>query len=63
MLTREITIDDFKAVFPVPPLARNRDEERTINAEENRKIIRHIEGGGLRRLLYGGNAVFYHISL
>ncbi|MDA0839017.1 MAG: dihydrodipicolinate synthase family protein [Planctomycetota bacterium] len=63
MLTREINTDDLKAVFPVPPLARNRDEERTIHAEENLKIVRHIEGGGLRRLLYGGNAVFYHISL
>ncbi|MDP6115645.1 MAG: dihydrodipicolinate synthase family protein [Planctomycetota bacterium] len=63
MITREITPDDFKAVFPVPPLARSRDAERSIHSEENRKVIQHIEGGGHRRLMYGGNAVFYHISL
>ncbi|MEJ6641886.1 MAG: dihydrodipicolinate synthase family protein, partial [Akkermansiaceae bacterium] len=30
--------------------------------EENAKIIRHIEAGGVSTLLYGGNANFYHIA-
>jgi dihydrodipicolinate synthase/N-acetylneuraminate lyase len=49
------------SVIAVPPLARN--AAGTVSAEENRPLIRHIEGGGVRVLLYGGNAVFYHIRL
>jgi dihydrodipicolinate synthase/N-acetylneuraminate lyase len=50
-----------KSVIAVPPLAR--DPKGAVCAAENTKIIRHIESGGVRSLLYGGNAVFYHISL
>jgi len=50
-----------QSVFAVPPLAR--DEDYAIDADENEKIIRHLEGGGVRSLLYGGNAVLYHASL
>jgi dihydrodipicolinate synthase/N-acetylneuraminate lyase len=49
------------SVIAVPPLAR--DTELKICAKENAKIIRHLEDGGIRTLLYGGNAVFYHIAL
>ena len=49
------------SVIAVPPLAR--DAELKICAKENAKIIRHLEDGGIRTLLYGGNAVFYHIAL
>lgn len=48
------------SVIAVPPLAR--DAELKINREENGKIIRHIETGGISTLLYGGNANFYHIA-
>jgi len=48
------------SVIAVPPLAR--DAELKINREENGKIIRHIEAGGISTLLYGGNANFYHIA-
>ena len=48
-------------MIAVPPLAR--DAELKICAKENAKIIRHLEDGGIRTLLYGGNAVFYHIAL
>ena len=34
----------------------------SLNEAENTKLIRHIEGGGIRTLLYGGNANFYHIA-
>ena len=48
-----------ESVLAVPPMARNSKEQ--ICAEENTKIIRHIEAGGVSMLLYGGNANFYHI--
>ena len=49
------------SVIAVPPLAR--DANLNVCATENAKIIRHLEAGGIRTLLYGGNAVFYHLSL
>lgn len=49
------------SVYAVPPLARGADGE--ICPNENAKIIRHLESGGVRSLLYGGNAVFYHMRL
>jgi dihydrodipicolinate synthase/N-acetylneuraminate lyase len=48
-----------QSVIAVPPLARN--EEGLVDAGENQKLIRHIEAGGVDMLLYGGNAVFYHL--
>ena len=49
------------SVYAVPPLCRNAD--LSLNETENTKLIRHIEGGGIKTLLYGGNANFYHIPL
>ena len=49
------------SVIAVPPLAR--DAELKVCATENAKVIYHLEDGGIRTLLYGGNAVFYHITL
>jgi dihydrodipicolinate synthase/N-acetylneuraminate lyase len=50
-----------ESVIAVPPLARNSSLE--ICEQENRKIIRFLEAGGIRSLLYGGNAVLYHARL
>lgn len=50
-----------ESVFAVPPLARGEDYQ--IDADENEKLIRHLESGGVRSLLYGGNAMLYHTSL
>src|SRR3954462_5248665 len=62
MLTAPLTPERLtSSVLAVPPLARNAD--CSINDAENAKIIRHIEAGGIRTLLYGGNANFYHIPL
>jgi dihydrodipicolinate synthase/N-acetylneuraminate lyase len=47
------------SVIAVPPLARNRSGQ--IDREQNARLIRHIEGGGVDILLYGGNANFYHL--
>ena len=61
MITR-LTPDVLTAsVLAVPPLARHGD--LTLNESGNRKLIQHIEAGGVRALLYGGNANFYHLPL
>jgi len=49
------------SVLAVPPLARNSD--LSLNEAENTRLIRHIEAGGVRTLLYGGNANFYHVAI
>ncbi|MAS95452.1 MAG: dihydrodipicolinate synthase family protein [Verrucomicrobiales bacterium] len=62
MQTRAVTPDDLaRSVIAVPPMAR--DENLVFQAEENKKIISHIEAGNVSTLLYGGNANFYHIAL
>ncbi|MBI2194292.1 MAG: dihydrodipicolinate synthase family protein [Planctomycetes bacterium] len=63
MKTQAVRAEDFEGVFAVPPLARRRDPARSLDAQENGKIIRHIEAGGISRFMYGGNAVFYHLTL
>src|SRR5689334_3618689 len=50
-----------RSVLAVPPLCRNADF--SLNENENAKLVRHLESGGIRTLLYGGNANFYHIPL
>jgi dihydrodipicolinate synthase/N-acetylneuraminate lyase len=63
MKTDAVTPADFRAVFAVPPLARRRSASRTIDHDQNDRIIRHIVNGGITRLLYGGNAFVYHLTL
>lgn len=63
MKTTPVSIEDLRGVFPVPPLARKSDARRSIDFEQNDRIVRHIAGGGLTRLLYGGNAFLYHVTL
>jgi dihydrodipicolinate synthase/N-acetylneuraminate lyase len=58
-----VSIEDLRGVFPVPPLARKNDARRSIDFEENNRIVRHIAGGGLTRFIYGGNAFLYHLTL
>jgi dihydrodipicolinate synthase/N-acetylneuraminate lyase len=50
-----------ESVMAVPPLARGPDY--TLDRAENRKLIRHMESGGVRTLLYGGNANLYHVAV
>lgn len=60
MQTRPVTPEDLgQSVIAVPPLARDRDSK--FDVSENKKIVSHIENGGVRIMLYGGNANFYHI--
>jgi dihydrodipicolinate synthase/N-acetylneuraminate lyase len=63
MKTTPVSIEDLRGVFPVPPLARKNDVHRSINFEQNNRIVRHIADGGLTRFMYGGNAFLYHVTL
>jgi len=63
MKTTPVTKEDIRGVFPVPPLARKADAQRSIDFAQNQQIARHIAAGGLTRFLYGGNAFLYHITL
>lgn len=47
----------------MPPLARRRDAQRSMDFGANVRIVEHLTAGGMRRLLYGGNAYLYHLSL
>jgi dihydrodipicolinate synthase/N-acetylneuraminate lyase len=40
-----------------------RDANLNLNWSANLSLIRHIEAGGIRTLMYGGNANFQHIGL
>jgi dihydrodipicolinate synthase/N-acetylneuraminate lyase len=62
MLTKPLSPALLRSsVMAVPPLARS--AAGRIDAAANAAIIRHIEGGGVRLLLYGGNANLYHLPL
>jgi dihydrodipicolinate synthase/N-acetylneuraminate lyase len=62
MKTNAVTTADLAcSVIAVPPLARNTD--LTLNQSANRALIRHLEDGGVRTLMYGGNANFYHVAV
>ena len=61
MKTTSVTPQDLAAsVIAVPPLARHRD--LTISTADNRALIQYLEDGGVRTLLYGGNANLYNIG-
>jgi dihydrodipicolinate synthase/N-acetylneuraminate lyase len=58
--TTAVTPADLSAsVLAVPPVARGADF--ALNPDANRALIRHLEDGGVRTLMYGGNANFYHL--
>ena len=62
MKTTPITKADLeRSVIAVPPLARNADF--SLNVAANVRLIKHLEGGGVKNIMYGGNANFYHVTL
>ena len=62
MDTQAVTPNRLAAsVIAVPPLAR--DDSLQLTQEENQRLVRHIEAGGVNTLLYGGNAVLYHVRI
>jgi len=59
--TSPVTPTDLaSSVIAVPPLARHRD--LTVSTADNRALIQYLEDGGVRTLLYGGNANLYNIG-
>ncbi len=59
MQTTAVTPEHFRrSVLAVPPLAR--DSDYKVCRDNNARIVRHIENGGVSMLLYGGNANLYH---
>lgn len=62
MKTTPVAKEDLlRSVIAVPPMARNADFG--LNKDANRALIRYLESGGVRSIMYGGNANFYHIAL
>jgi len=53
--------DFASTVVAVPPIALT--DTLDVSLEANRAVARHIEKGGVRILLYGGNANLYHFGL
>lgn len=61
MKTSPVTPSDLAAsVLAVPPLARHANF--TLNHAANKAQIDHLQAGGVRALMYGGNANFYNIG-
>ena len=59
MKTAVLALDELsESVLAVPPLARQAD--LSLAEAANRALVAHIEAGGVRTLLYGGNANLYH---
>lgn len=62
MKTTPVTPADLAAsVLAVPPLARHAD--LSLNPAANQALVAHIEAGGVRTLMYGGNANFYNLAV
>jgi dihydrodipicolinate synthase/N-acetylneuraminate lyase len=62
MKTTPVTKEDLlRSVIAVPPLSRHAD--MSLNKEANRALLAYLEAGGVRSVMYGGNANFYHIPL
>ena len=55
--------ENLAGVYAVPPMARQAGARRAIDLDANDAIRDHIARGGVTRLLYGGNAFLYHVSL
>ena len=49
-----------ESVIAVPPLAR--DVDLQLDAAQHRRLVQHMEAGGVTTLLYGGNANVYNIG-
>lgn len=62
MKTSPITFEDLQSsVIAVPPLCRNKD--LSLSKAQNNRLIKHMYKGGIRTLLYGGNANLYNIAI
>ncbi|HEU0121492.1 MAG TPA: dihydrodipicolinate synthase family protein [Bryobacteraceae bacterium] len=61
MKTTPVQLSDRQGVIAVPPLCRN--SAGAFDWEQNQRVVNHIQAGGVTRLMYGGNAFLYHLTL
>jgi dihydrodipicolinate synthase/N-acetylneuraminate lyase len=62
MKTTPVLVNDLqRSVVAVPPLARHAD--LSLNKAANQALISHLEAGGVRNIMYGGNANFYNVGV
>jgi len=62
-MNSNVSPDRLSGVFAVPPLARRNNPARSLDFAQNDLIVKHIAAGGISRMLYGGNAFLYHLTL
>jgi dihydrodipicolinate synthase/N-acetylneuraminate lyase len=55
--------EQLTEIYPVPPLARRSDAKRSLDFDANMKIFRHLVDNGVTRIVYGGNAFLYQITM
>lgn len=55
--------EDIYDIYPVPPVAWSRGPKRSLSNQENEKIFNYLVTQGVKRVVYGGNAMVYHMSL
>lgn len=61
MKTSPVQLSDRQGVLAVPPICR--DASGAFDWEQNARLVEHIRAGGVTRLMYGGNAFLYHMTL
>ncbi len=61
MKTSIVSQADRHGVIAVPPLCRRVDG--SLDWDESARIVSHLKAGGVTRLMYGGNAFLYHMTL
>lgn len=62
MKTTPVTAQDLqRSVIAVPPLARH--DDLSLNEAANKALLAHLEAGGVRNVMYGGNANFYNVGV
>lgn len=61
MKTSPVQLSDRQGVLAVPPLCR--DASGAFDWVQNQRVVDHIHAGGVTRLMYGGNAFLYHLTL
>jgi len=55
--------EQLTEIYPVPPVARRADAKRSLDFDANTKIFRHLVSNGATRIVYGGNAFVYQITM
>ncbi len=63
MKNTPVTPANLADVMPVPPLPRRQDTRRSLDFDAAQALVDHLARGGLRALIFGGNAFLYHVTL